>query len=186
MGFLTYLRRDLEQVLFAHRDPHAIPSMDGAFSPNDRLDSATPIGDPLPGADAVAEAPDGAICVSAGRKVWRLSGIGYENRAVLAEFDGDVGGLAFHPDGRLLACTARGLAAVEPGGRTNFLAEAQGESLHCLTAVAAAPDGTIFVCDGSNATGRTLGPSTSWNATSLDALSPAGLRSKTPTCCCAV
>jgi len=33
MGFLTYLRRDLEQVLFAHRDPHAIPSMDGAFSP---------------------------------------------------------------------------------------------------------------------------------------------------------
>ncbi len=149
MGFLTYLRRDLEQVLFAHRDPHAIPAMDGAFSPNDRLDTATPIGDPLPGADAVAEAPDGAICVSAGRKVWRLSGAGYENRAVLAEFDGDVGGLAFHPDGRLLACTGRGLAAVEPGGRTNFLAEAQGEPLRCLTAVAAAPDGSIFASDGS-------------------------------------
>ena len=48
--------------------------MDGAFSPNERLDNATPIGDPLPGADAVAEAPDGAICVSAGNKVWRLSG----------------------------------------------------------------------------------------------------------------
>jgi sugar lactone lactonase YvrE len=149
MGFLTYLRRDLEQVLFADRDPHAIPSMDGAFSPNDRLDTATPIGDPLPGADAVAEAPDGAICVSANRKVWRLSGTGYENRAVLAEFDGVVDGLAFHPDGRLLACTARGLAAVEPGGRTNFLAEAEGEPLRCLTAVAAAPDGTIFASNGS-------------------------------------
>ena len=100
--------------------------MDGAFSPNDRLDRATPIGDPLPGADAVAEAADGAICVSAGRKVWRLSGAGYANRAVFAEFDGDVGGLAFHPDGRLLACTARGLAAVEPGGRTNFLSRGRG------------------------------------------------------------
>jgi len=158
MGFLTYLRRDLEQVLFAHRDPHAIPAMDGAFSPNDRLDTATPIGDPLPGADAVAEAPDGAICVSAGRKVWRLSGTGYENRAVLAEFDDDVGGLAFHPDGRLLACTARGLAAVAPGGRTNSLAEAQGEPLRCLTAVAAAPDGTIFVSDGSQRHGPDAWP----------------------------
>ena len=68
MSFFTYLRSDLEQILFSDRDPHAIPSMDGAYSPNDRLDQATPIGDPLPGADAVVEAPDGAICVSAGRK----------------------------------------------------------------------------------------------------------------------
>ena len=68
MGFLTFFRRDLEQILFPDRDPHAIPSMDGPFSPNDRLDEATPIGDPIPGADAVAEAADGAICVSAGKK----------------------------------------------------------------------------------------------------------------------
>jgi sugar lactone lactonase YvrE len=149
MGVLTFLRRDIEQVLFADRDQHAIPSMDGAFSPNDRLDQATPIGDPLPGADAVAEAPDGAICVSAGHTVWRLSGTRYENRSVLAEFDADVGALAFHPDGRLLACTARGLAAVEPSGRTQYLAEAEGDPLHCLTAVAAAPDGSIFMSDGS-------------------------------------
>jgi sugar lactone lactonase YvrE len=149
MGFLTYLRRDIEQVLFTDRDPHAIPSMDGAFSPNERLDGATPISDPLPGADAVAEGPDGAICVSAGRKVWRLSGSHYEDRALHTEFDSDVGGLAFHPDGRLLACTARGLAAVEPNGRTRFLAEAEDEPLRCLSAVAAAPDGTIFMSDGS-------------------------------------
>jgi sugar lactone lactonase YvrE len=149
MSVLTYLRRDLEQVFLTDRDPHAIPSMDGAFSPNDRLDQATPVGDPLPGADAVAEAPDGAICVSAGRTVWRLGGTRYEDRSVLAEFDTDVGALAFHPDGRLLVCTARGLAAVEAAGRANYLAAAQGEPLRCLTAVAAAPDGSIFVSDGS-------------------------------------
>jgi hypothetical protein len=149
MGFLTYLQRDLEQILFTDRDPHAIPSMDGAFSPNDRLDQAVPIGDPLPGADAVAGSPDGSICVSAGHKVWRLSGVGFENRTVFAEFDDDAGALTFHPDGRLLVCTARGLAGVEPSGRQSFLSEAEGAPLHCLTAVAAAPDGNIFASDGS-------------------------------------
>jgi SMP-30/Gluconolactonase/LRE-like region len=149
MSFLTYLRRDLEQIFFKDRDPHAIPSMDGAFSPNDRLERTTPIGDPLPGADAVAEGPDGSICVSAGNKVWRLSGAGYANRSMFHEFDAEVGALAFHPDGRLLACTARGLAAIDRAGRTALLADAEGEALNSLTAVAAAPDGTIFVSDGS-------------------------------------
>jgi len=149
MGFFTFLQRDLEQILFGNRDPHAIPSMDGAFSPNDGLDRATPIGNPLPGTDAVAEAPDGAIHVSAGHKIWRLSGPDYADRTVQTEFDGDVGALAFHPDGRLLACTSRGLAAVERSGRTSYIAEAEGHPLGCLTAVAAAGDGTIFVSDGS-------------------------------------
>jgi sugar lactone lactonase YvrE len=157
MSFLTYLRRDLEQIFFKNRDPHAIPSMDGAFSPNDRLERAAPIGDPLPGADAVAEAPDGAICVSAGNKIWRLGGSGYKERAVFAEFDSEVGALAFHPDGRLLACTARGLAAIDGTGRRQVLAEAQGEALKCLTAVAVAPDGTIFISDGS-----TCHPAADW------------------------
>jgi hypothetical protein len=149
MSFITYLRRDLEQIFFKDRDPHAIPSMDGAFSPNDRLEHTTPIGEPLPGADAAAEASDGSIFVSAGNTVWRLSGPGYESRSMFHEFDSAVGALAFHPDGRLLACTARGLAALNSAGRTAFLAEAEGERLNCLTAVTAAPDGTIFVSNGS-------------------------------------
>jgi sugar lactone lactonase YvrE len=149
MSFITYLRRDLEQIFFKDRDPHAIPSMDGAFSPNDRLERATPIGEPLPGVDAVAEASDGSLFVSAGNKVWQLRGPGYENRSVYHAFDCEVGALAVHPDGRLLACTAKGLAAVDGAGRKALLAAAEGEALNCLTAVAVAPDGTIFVTDGS-------------------------------------
>ena len=137
MSFLTYLRRDLEQILFKDRDRHAIPSMDGAFSPNDRLDRLTPIGEPLIGTDAIAEAPDGAIFVSAGNKVLRLCGGGYQNRAVLAEFDSNVGALAFDPEGRLLACTARGLAVLDGAGRTiKLVTEAEGEPLHCLLMLA--------------------------------------------------
>jgi sugar lactone lactonase YvrE len=150
MSFLTHVRRDLEQILFPDRDPHAIPSMDGPFSPNDRLDEATPVGDPIPGADAIAEAADGALFVSAGKNIWRLSGPGYANRAVLTKLAGDAGALACHPDGRLLACTAQGLAAIEQAsGRNTLLAEADGESLRCLTAVAVAGDGRIFAGDGS-------------------------------------
>ena len=150
MSFLTYLRRDVEQILFKDRDPHAIPSMDGAFSPNDRLDRATPIGEPLVGADAVVEAPDGAICVSAGNRIWRLSGGGYQDRTVMAEFDSNVGAVTFDAQGRLLACTARGLAVLDGAGKTiKLVAEVEGEPLHCLTAIAAAPDGAIFVSDGS-------------------------------------
>jgi hypothetical protein len=150
MSFLTYLRRDLEQILFKDRDPHAIPSMDGPFSPNDRLDHATPIGEPLIGADAIAEAPDGAIYVSAANKIWRLCGAGYQDRAVFAEFDTDVGALTYAPKDRLLACTANGLTALDNTGRiVKVLADAEGEPLRCSTAVVVATDGTTFVSDGS-------------------------------------
>ena len=150
MSLLTHFRRDLEQLLFRDRDPHAIPSMDGALSPNQELDRAAPIGEPLEGADAVAEGPDGALFVSAGRTIWRLSGDGYRQRSEFAAFDSDVGALAFGPNGRLLACTARGLAVLDGQGRTvGALEEAEGEPLRCLTAVASGPDGAIFLSQGS-------------------------------------
>ena len=122
-----------------------------AIRPNDRLDALSPIGASIPGADDVVEGGDGAVYVSAGKQVLRLAGTGYEARSVFAEFDGAAGGLAFHPDGRLLVCVAgRGLAAVDPGGRQSWLNQVEDQPLHCLTSVAAAPDGSIFMTDGSS------------------------------------
>src|SRR5260370_2533792 len=113
MGFFTYFLRDMEQILFPNREQHAIPSMDGALSPNDGLDACSPIGEPIAGADDVVEGGDGALYVSGGRQVLRLAGEGYGERSVFATFDGNAGGLAFHPDGRLLGCVAgRRLAPV--------------------------------------------------------------------------
>jgi hypothetical protein len=149
MSSFAFLRRDIEQMLFPDRDPHAIPSMDGAFSPNDRLDAATPIGEPLEGADAAAEAPDGTLCVSAGNQVWRLRGEGYRDREVLATLEARAGALAFDPGGRLLVCTADGLAILDERGRTTkFLREVEGKPLRCLTAVTSAQDGSIFLAEG--------------------------------------
>ncbi|HYM04622.1 MAG TPA: hypothetical protein VET85_16845, partial [Stellaceae bacterium] len=153
MALLTHFFRDMHQILFRDAEQNAIPPMDGALSPNEALDHCRPIGDPLPGADDVAESLDGAIYVSAGRQVFHLSGPGFATRAVFAEFDAPAGGLAVHPDGRLLVCVAgRGLAAVDAAGRQTWLNQVEDQPLHCLTSVAAAPDGTVFASEGSRLT----------------------------------
>jgi Strictosidine synthase len=151
MSFLPHLMRDIRQVVFRDTDQHAIPAMDGALSPNDRLDACRPVGASIPEADDIVEAPDGALYVSGGRDVLRLEGEGYARRSVFASFEGKAGGLALHPDGRLLVCIAgRGLAAVDSRGRQAWLTQVADQPLGCLTSVAAGPDGTIFMSEGSS------------------------------------
>ena len=92
MGAFTYILRDLEQIFFPNRDQHPIPAMDGAFTPNDLLDHCRPIGEPIPGADAVALGPDGALYVTAGAEVLRLAGEGFRERSVFATLAGGAAG----------------------------------------------------------------------------------------------
>jgi len=148
-----HLLRDIRNVVDRDSEQNAIPPLDGALSPNDRLDACTPIGDPLPGLDDVVAAGDGALFVSAGKRVLKLSGAGFATRTLVAEFDGDAGGLAIHPDGRLLVCVAgRGLAAIDPAKpEPRWLEAAEGRPLAGLKSVAPAPDGRIFAVEGSTA-----------------------------------
>lgn len=145
--------RDIRSIVDRDAEPNAIPPLDGAFSPNDRLDACRPIGDPLPGLDDVIADKDESLFVSAGRRVLKLSGNGFATRAVVTEFDGEAGGLAVHPDGRLLVCVAgRGLAAIDPvNPKPRWLEAAEGRALAGLLSVAAAPDGRIFAVEGSTA-----------------------------------
>src|SRR5579871_1307413 len=149
-----HLLRDIRSVTDRDGVQNAIPPLDGAFSPNDRLDACAPIGDPLANLDDVIAARDGSVYVSAGRTVLKLSGNGLVNRDLVAEFEGDAGALAMHPDGRLLVCVAgRGLAALDPASPDpRWFESADGRGFAGLTAVTAAPDGRIFVAEGS--TGR--------------------------------
>jgi Strictosidine synthase len=150
MVFLTQLLGDVRQTMFRRSEQHAIPPLDGAFSPNDRLDACLPIGDPLLYPDDVVEGGDGALYVSVGPQVLRLAGDGYVERSVFAHFDHDASGLAVHPDGRLLVCVAGcGLVAVDTAGRQSWLNQAEDQPLRCLTSVVASADGTIFASEGS-------------------------------------
>jgi hypothetical protein len=151
MGMFTQILRDLEQIVFPDRDQHPIPAMDGALTPNDLLDHIRPIGAPIPDADDVALGVDGALYLSAGQEILRLSGTGFEERSVFATLAGTAGGLSFHPDGRLLVCVAgRGLVAIGSDGKQSWLNQVGDQPLHCLTDVVAASDGTIFFADGSS------------------------------------
>ena len=154
MGMFDHLLRDIRSIVDRDGVQNAIPPLDGALAPNDRLDACTPVGGPLPGLDDVIAAKDGSVYVSAGRKVLKLGGNGLADRSLVAEFDGDAGGLAIHADGRLLVCVAgRGLAALDPKNPDpRWFEAADGRGFAGLTAVTSAPDGRIFVVEGS--TGR--------------------------------
>jgi Strictosidine synthase len=149
-----HLLRDIRSVTDRDGLQNAIPPLDGALSPNDRLDACTPLGDPLPGLDDVVAARDGSVYVSAGKKVLKLGGSRLADRSLVAEFEGEAGGLAIHPDGRLLVCVAgRGLAALNPASpNPRWLESADGRGFAGLTSVTSAPDGRIFAVEGS--TGR--------------------------------
>ncbi|HLG82154.1 MAG TPA: hypothetical protein VKY22_14145 [Bradyrhizobium sp.] len=153
MGFLDHLVRDIRSVIDRDGEQNAIPPLDGALSPNDRLEACAVIGDPLPGLDDVVAAPDGAVFVSAGPRVLKLSGPGFANRTLVTEFDSEAGGLALHPDGRLMVCVAgQGLAAIDPARPVpHWLQNCDGRPLAGLLSVAAAPDGRIFAVEGSRA-----------------------------------
>jgi Strictosidine synthase len=151
VGLFDHLLRDVRSVIDRDGGQSAIPPLDGALSPNDRLDACAPIGEPLPGLDDIAVARDGTIYVSAGRQVFELAGSDLAGRTLIAEFDGDAGGLALHPDGRLLVCVAgRGLAAIDPARPSaRWLESAEGVSFAGLLSVTVAPDGRIFAVEGS-------------------------------------
>jgi Strictosidine synthase len=151
MGRFKYILRDVQQVLFPDRGQHPIPAMDGGLAPNDELDGLAPLGAPIPNVDDCAEGSDGSLYVSAGHQILRLAGDGYENRSVAADLDGRAGGVAFHPDGRVLVCVAdRGLLAIDRSGRRQWLTEVEAQPLKHLTSVAASPNGAVFMCEGSS------------------------------------
>ena len=64
MGFLDHLIRDVRSIINRDGEENAIPPLDGALSPNDRLDACTLVGDALPGLDDVIATNDGAVFVS--------------------------------------------------------------------------------------------------------------------------
>ncbi|WP_074120963.1 hypothetical protein [Bradyrhizobium sp. AS23.2] len=148
-----HLLRNIRSVIDRGNEQAAIPPLDGALSPNDRLDACTPIGAALPGLDDVVVAHDGSLFVSAGSSVLRFSGTGFATRTLVAKFDGDAGGLAIHPDGRLLVCVAaRGLAAIDPAKpRPRWLGAVDGHVLAGLQSVTVTSGGRIFAVEGSTA-----------------------------------
>ncbi|MBN8962788.1 MAG: hypothetical protein J0H71_16775 [Rhizobiales bacterium] len=141
----------IDRVLFPNREIHGIPVLDGAFSPNQRLDQARRLGSDIERPDDIALGPDGALYVSTGNRILRCTGADFEMRETFATLGDAVGGLACAPDGRLLACVSgEGLVALSPSGQVvGKLESVGGEKIACPLSVTVAQDGAIYLTDGS-------------------------------------
>ena len=142
----------IDSVLFPNREVHSIPVLDGALSPNNRLDTARPLGEPIPGPDDLAmDAAQQVLYVSTQDTILRCTGADFGHREVFAHLPGSVGGLACTPSGQVFACVS-GVGVVVLSAEARVLRtidQAGGVPIHCPTAVTIGPDGTVFITDGS-------------------------------------
>ncbi len=146
------LARDIfDRIFHPNRDVHAIPVLDGNFSPNERLDRAIVLGAAFDAPDALALSGDGTLYVSSGRCVYACEGDDFGQRRTVATFDAEAGALAWSPStGLLVALSGQGMCAIDERGRIIArLDSAGGSALRCPTAIAVGDDGTVFVTDGS-------------------------------------
>ncbi len=146
------LARDIvDRIFFPSRDVHAIPVLDGGFSPNERLDRARQLGDLFESPDALVLDDAGTLYVSAGQTVYACTGRDFETRRAFVRFEGKPAGLAWSGIAGLVVCVPeRGICTVDDTGKIKgWLEKIDGEAIRCPTAVAVATDGTIFVTDGS-------------------------------------
>jgi hypothetical protein len=130
-------------------DGAGIPMMDGVLRPNQRLDAATPIGEPLHECDDVAVRADGVVFVSAGSRILQLAGEGLRERSTFADCPGPVGPLAIDGDTILAGIAGHGVVRIERGTVVARLEAADGQPLHCPTAIVRLPDHRIAIADGS-------------------------------------
>jgi hypothetical protein len=122
------------------------PPMDGAFRPNDRLDAAAVVLE-TPAPDCLAVTSHGLV-VSSEASLFSLARAG----APFASFDADVSALAGLPDGGAAVGLADG-RIVFVGGQYGGRTIAANPQVRCVTALAAAKDGTLLVANGSATNG---------------------------------
>ena len=76
----------IDRVLFPNREIHVIPVLDGAFSPNQRLDQSRRLGGEIERPDDLALGPDGALYVSSAASILRCTGVDYRGAQPVRDF----------------------------------------------------------------------------------------------------
>lgn len=143
----------LDRIFFPNRDPHAIPVLDGGFSPNTALDEAAILAD-IQAPDALAVGEGGDLYVSSGREVLRFVGGDFTRSVRVASFDVPISALGFGNGLIYAAVPGAGIVALDPaGGEAGRLASVGGQALDCVTAIAIDGDGSVLLTEGSRHNG---------------------------------
>lgn len=143
---------DIVRPLLAPRRQRAIPTLDGAYLPNDRLDALPILGPELVHPDDIAVGTDGTLVVSTQNRLLRLSGPQLQDQAVIATLDAPITALARLADGRLaIGLNGRGLRLLRADGTVEAeLAQLGGAPIRCVTAIAEDPArGGVFFTLGT-------------------------------------
>ena len=124
------------EIFFSNRERHAIPSLDGPWKPNSRLDDESKELSTLEAPDDLVS-HEGELVVSSG------------TRAGPHDVEGQAGGLASR--GSQLAVCVEGKGVRIMGGKHagTVLAATDGEPLRHATAVTFADDDTLYVTEGA-------------------------------------
>jgi hypothetical protein len=131
---------------------HAIPSLDGVYVPNERLERLRTLRRDLARPDDVAAGDGGDVYVSSEHRLLRLSGENLCHEAELASFNAPITAMARLRNGSLaVGLNANGLRIVSAEGQTvSGLDRAGGAPLRCVTAIAEDPErGGVFFTVGS-------------------------------------
>jgi hypothetical protein len=124
-----------------------VPPMDGAFRPNDLLDSAMTVLE-IPEPDCLAETSRGLV-VSSGRSLFSVD---TPDRAPLSSFDQQISALTGLPDGGAAVGLIDG-RIVFVGGQKDGKTIASRPEMRCITTLAAARGGALLVANGSASNG---------------------------------
>lgn len=121
----------------------AMPPMDGAFRPNDLLDSAPPVVE-APAPDCLAVTSRGVVVSSGGA----LLSVDRPEDAPLAAFDAEISALTGLPDGGAAVGLIDGRIVFVGGERGGRTIEPNPDAT-CITALAPAQDGALLIANGS-------------------------------------
>ena len=144
---MSPLRRAVDRWLGRGEASITMPPMDGAFRPNDLLDSASTILE-TPAPDCLAVTSHGVV-VSSERSLFCVDKPG---AAPLASFDAEISALAGLPDGGAAVGLIDG-RIVFVGGQHDGKTIAASREARCITALAPAGDGALLVANGSASNG---------------------------------
>ena len=146
----------VKSLLFPARERHAIPTLDGAYVPNDRLEEFAAVGPDLIRPDDIAADENGAIYVSSERHMIRLSGEGLRERSTVASFEAPITALARLSDATFaVGLDGVGVSRVSPDGTIlSTIDRLAGAPVPCVTAIVEDPvRGGLYFTVGSTRRG---------------------------------
>jgi len=149
---MSGLAETIRSTLLSRGRQHPIPTLDGAYVPNNRLEELQPIGPDLARPDDIAAGTHGEIFVTSLNRLLRLSGPDLREQSAVATFEAPITALTRLNDGTLaVAINGAGLRCISADGSViATLTEAGGTRLRCVTAIAEDPQhGGLYVAIGS-------------------------------------